>query len=67
LTHYGLVNNAALIMEWFAPLWARERLEMKDTRTCLLLPFFHVGGVVGGILAPLYTGGTVVLCWPSIQ
>ncbi len=59
LTHHGLVNNAALIMEWFAPLWARERLEMKDTRTCLLLPFFHVAGVVGGILAPLYTGGTV--------
>jgi fatty-acyl-CoA synthase len=59
LTHYGLVNNAALIMEWFAPLRARVGQEMKDTRTCLVLPFFHAAGVVGGILCPIYTGGTV--------
>ncbi len=59
LTHHGLVNNAALIMEWFAPLRERLGQAMKDTRSCLLFPFFHVAGVVGGILCPLYTGGTV--------
>jgi fatty-acyl-CoA synthase len=59
LSHHGLVNNATLIMEWFAPFFAREGLAMKDTRSCLLLPFFHVGGLIGGILCPLYNGGTV--------
>ena len=59
LTHHGLVNNAALIMEWFAPLRARIGQEMQDTRICLLVPFFHAAGLVGGILCPLYSGGTV--------
>jgi fatty-acyl-CoA synthase len=59
LTHHGLVNNAALIVEWFAPLRARVGQEMKDTRICLLFPFFHAAGLVGGILCPLYAGGTV--------
>ena len=59
LSHHSLVNNAALIVEWFAPLRARVGQELKDTRTCLLLPFFHLAGLVGGILCPLYAGGTV--------
>ncbi|HEX6557201.1 MAG TPA: AMP-binding protein [Ktedonobacteraceae bacterium] len=59
LTHHGLVNNAVLIMEWFAPLRARVGQDMQDTRICLLVPFFHAAGLVGGILCPLYTGGTV--------
>ena len=59
LSHHSLVNNAALIVEWFAPLRARVGQEMKDTRTCLVLPFFHLAGLVGGILCPLYAGGTV--------
>ncbi len=59
LTHHGLVNNAALFAEWFAPLRARVGQAMQDTRSCLLLPFFHAAGLVGGILYPLYTGGTV--------
>jgi fatty-acyl-CoA synthase len=59
LTHHGLVNNAALIMEWFAPLRARVGQAIQDTRSCLPVPFFHAAGLVGGILCPLYTGGTV--------
>jgi len=59
LTHHGLVNNAALIMEWFSPLRARVGQAIQDTRSCLLVPFFHAAGLVGGILTPLYTGGTV--------
>jgi fatty-acyl-CoA synthase len=59
LSHHGLVNNAALSVEWFAPLRARVGQEMKDTRTCQVFPFFHAAGIVGGILCPLYSGGTV--------
>jgi fatty-acyl-CoA synthase len=59
LSHHGLVNNAVLIVEWFAPLRARLRWEKKDDRTCLELPFFHVAGLVGGILCPLYSGATL--------
>jgi fatty-acyl-CoA synthase len=34
-------------------------MEKKDERTCLELPFFHIAGIVGGILCPLYSGATV--------
>jgi fatty-acyl-CoA synthase len=59
LTHHGLVNNAALMMEWFAPLRALVGQAIQDTRTCLLFPFFHAAGLVGGILCTLYAGGTL--------
>jgi fatty-acyl-CoA synthase len=59
LSHHSLVNNAVLITDWFDPLRARLGMEKKDDRTCLVFPFFHVAGIVGGILCPLYTGGTV--------
>lgn len=58
LTHYGLVNNSMLSLEWLVPFWQREGLERKDDRCCCLLPFFHVGGVVI-LLSRLYAGGTV--------
>jgi fatty-acyl-CoA synthase len=57
LTHHGLVNNAALIIEWFSPMFQRSGLALKDLRFCVLFPFFHVAGLVG-MLVPLYTGGT---------
>jgi fatty-acyl-CoA synthase len=57
LTHYGLVNNAVVITEWFVPLFRREGVELQDIRSCVLFPFFHVAGVIG-LLLPLYTGGT---------
>jgi fatty-acyl-CoA synthase len=58
LTHYGLVNNAVVITEWFVPLFEREGVDLKDIRSCVLFPFFHVAGVIG-LLLPLYAGGTV--------
>jgi len=57
LSHYGLVNNAMLTLEWLFPLLQREGLARKDDRFCLLLPFFHVAGVVA--LLRVYAGGTV--------
>jgi fatty-acyl-CoA synthase len=57
LSHHSLVNNAVIIVEWFAPLRARLGLEKKDDRSCLLYPFFHVAGI-GGILCHLYAGST---------
>ena len=59
LTHHGLVNNASLIMEWLRPSFSTTGVQLEDTRTCLMFPFFHVAGVVGGILCPLYSGATV--------
>lgn len=58
LSHHSLVNNAALSVEWYAPLRARVGQEKKDNRTCQVLPFFHLAGIVGGILCPLYACGT---------
>ncbi len=57
LTHYGLVNNAVVITEWFVPLFQREGVALHDIRSCVLFPFFHVAGVIG-LLLPLYAGGT---------
>jgi fatty-acyl-CoA synthase len=48
LTHRGLLNNAWLM----ARQW---RLGQTD-RYCTPMPFFHVGGCVGGILAALAAG-----------
>jgi fatty-acyl-CoA synthase len=59
LSHHSLVNNAVLITEWFDPLRAKLGQERMDDHTCLVFPFFHVAGIVGGILCPLYTGSTV--------
>jgi fatty-acyl-CoA synthase len=59
LSHYGLINNAVIITEWFAPLRERLGLEKKDERTCLVFPFFHVAGIVGGILCPIFSGATL--------
>lgn len=48
LTHRGLLNNAWLM----AQQW---KLGQTD-RYCTPIPFFHVGGCVGGILAALAAG-----------
>jgi fatty-acyl-CoA synthase len=58
LSHFSLVNNAAISIEWYAPLRARVGQEKKDNRTCQVFPFFHLAGIVGGILCPLYACGT---------
>lgn len=58
LTHYGLVNNAMLLLERLVPFLQRAGLARKDDRFCWPLPFFHVGGVVA-LLARVHAGGTV--------
>ncbi len=57
LSHYGLVNTIVLINERFAPLLEREGLARTDIRFSVMLPFFHIAGIVG-LLIPLYLGGT---------
>jgi fatty-acyl-CoA synthase len=58
LSHYALVNDAVIGLELNTLLFQRAGLARKDLRTCVTLPFFHVGGLVAGILMPLYAGGT---------
>jgi fatty-acyl-CoA synthase len=58
LSHDALVNNAGIGLELNTLLFQRAGLARKDLRTCVTLPFFHLGGLVAGILMPLYSGGT---------
>ena len=47
LTHYGILNNAALVA---------RRLELKPgNHYCTAMPFFHTGGCVLGVLVALYS------------
>jgi fatty-acyl-CoA synthase len=51
LTHYNLTNEAMTVA---------NRLNLdKKSRSCVLVPFFHVFGCVGYTLAQLYLGGTI--------
>ncbi len=51
LTHYNLVNQAMTVA---------SRLGLKHgSRSCVMVPFFHVFGCVGYTLAGLYLGGTI--------
>jgi fatty-acyl-CoA synthase len=51
LTHYSLVNDAgAFVSRWGTGL--------RD-RSCMPMPFFHVGGCVLATLGCLYTGATM--------
>jgi acyl-CoA synthetase (AMP-forming)/AMP-acid ligase II len=44
-----------------------EALQLSDADRCLnLMPLFHIHGLVGGLLAPLAAGGSVV-CPPSFR
>jgi fatty-acyl-CoA synthase len=58
LSHRGLVNNAVLTAERLAPYAQREGLLCNQVRSCSTFPFFHVAGIVVGMLMPLYEGGT---------
>jgi fatty-acyl-CoA synthase len=51
LTHYNLINQSMGIF---------SRVELgQDTRSCVLVPFFHVFGCVGYTLAALAAGSTM--------
>jgi fatty-acyl-CoA synthase len=58
LTHYGLVNNAVVYAKRLEPFALRDGLGLQELRGCSWFPFFHVAGIVTGLLAPLYTGST---------
>lgn len=59
LTHYGLVNNAVVYSKRLEPFAQREGLDLRQIRGNTWFPFFHVAGIVTGLLAPLYEGSTV--------
>ncbi len=56
LTHYSLVNNAIAYTKRLEPIVQRERLILRELRTNSWFPFFHVAGIVTGLLGPLYAG-----------
>jgi fatty-acyl-CoA synthase len=58
LMHYGLVNNALVYTKRLEPFVQREGLTLQDLRVCSWFPFFHVAGIVTGLLSPLYAGST---------
>ena len=58
LTHYGLVNNAVVYTKRLEPFAQREGLALQELRGSSWFPFFHVAGIVTGLLAPLYAGST---------
>jgi fatty-acyl-CoA synthase len=59
LTHYSLVNNAVVYGKRLEPFAQREGLAVKDLHSNVIFPFFHVAGIVIGLLAPLYLGYTI--------
>jgi fatty-acyl-CoA synthase len=58
LTHAGLVNNAVVYTKRLEPFAQREGLALQELRASTWFPFFHVAGIVTGLLAPLYAGST---------
>jgi fatty-acyl-CoA synthase len=58
LTHYGLLNNAVVYTKRLEPFALREGLALQELRVSSWFPFFHVAGIVTGLLSPLYAGST---------
>jgi acyl-CoA synthetase (AMP-forming)/AMP-acid ligase II len=53
LDHANLVATAAMIVDWF---------EMTPAERCLLvLPLFHVNGIMVSVVSPLVAGGSTVI------
>ena len=53
LDHANLVATAAMIVDWF---------EMTPAECCLLvLPLFHVNGIMASVVSPLVAGGSTVI------
>jgi long-chain acyl-CoA synthetase len=53
LDHANLAATAAMIVDWF---------EMTGTDRCLLvLPLFHVNGIMVSVVSPLVAGGSTVI------
>lgn len=60
MTHYGFVNNGIHIGK-------RNELDQKQHRVCVQTPFFHVFGMVIGIMAATSYGTTLVLPGPGFN
>jgi fatty-acyl-CoA synthase len=59
LTHDSLVNSAMIYGKRLEPFAQREGLEVKDFHSNVVIPFFHVAGIVAGLLAPIYFSYTI--------
>jgi fatty-acyl-CoA synthase len=59
LTHDSLVNSAVIYGKRLEPFAQREGLEVKDFHANVTFPFFHIAGIVVGLLTPLYFGYTI--------
>jgi len=53
LTHRNVMHTVMVNTEWFG--------SNQDSRQLAVLPFFHVTSMQGGMNAPLFQGGTIVL------
>lgn len=53
LTHRNLMHTAVVNTVWFR--------SHQDSSQLVVLPFFHVTSMQGGMNAPIYYGGTIVL------
>ncbi len=53
LTHRNLMHTAVINTVWFR--------SHQDSSQLVVLPFFHVTSMQGGMNAPIFYGGTIVL------
>ncbi len=53
LTHRNVMHTAVVNALWFR--------SHQDTSQLIVLPFFHVTSMQGGMNSPIYSGGTIVL------
>lgn len=64
--HRNLLSNLEAIRRGFAISWQDEDAVESDLETGVFwLPAYHDMGLIGGILAPLYVGGSTVLLSPQ--
>ena len=52
LTHGNIINSSLNIS---------NALNLKTDKNIILMPSFHIHGIIASILAPLYSGGSVVV------
>ncbi|MEM6688725.1 MAG: AMP-binding protein [Planctomycetota bacterium] len=65
--HQNLMANLRAIQHQFGllPIEKESHSEREGVRSVSWLPFYHDMGLVGGLLAPLYLGGTAIIMSPE--
>ncbi|KAL8701841.1 MAG: hypothetical protein Q9224_000308 [Gallowayella concinna] len=58
--HEAQPDDIALVLHTIENIKATYQLSPKD-RTYLVMPLFHVHGLLAGLLAPLHSGGSVII------